>query len=161
MTKFTMLQPLSIGTMLLLTTTTTGASYAQQQQLNLNQDKWDFFIGSPNAGYEMEFQRVCFCMPEYLGPFQVVVNSTGDVVSATYLEGSEYPGVPVSDLEDMNLITVQDAFDEIQRALDEGAADLDVTYDAGAGYPGEVSIDWDEMIADEEIYFTMNNVVPL
>ena len=164
MTKFTTIQPLSIG-ILLLTTPIGGTSYAQQHQQELlesNQEKWDSFLGIPsNAGYVMTFQRSCFCMPEDLGPFHVVVNAAGDVASAIYLEPSEYAGTYVTDPEAVNVMTVQDAFDYIQRALDEGADDLDVTYDVDAGYPSVVSIDWIEMAIDDEMFFSIENMILL
>lgn len=125
---------------------------------NAQQQLWDSFIGSPNNGYIMRFERSCFCIPDYLGPFMVVVNSTGDVVSAVYLEGSQSPGTFV-DLDDV--ITVQDALDEIQRAYDEDADDIDVTYDAVGGFPSIVRIDWDKRIADEETSFSIDDVIVL
>lgn len=81
----------------------------------------------------------------------------------TYLEESEHPGENLNETErdELNLMTVQDGFDTIQRAIDEDAYDLDVTYDPVGGYPSKVSIDWEAMIADEETYFQLENVVPL
>ena len=156
--------------MLLMATFATALSndvstYAQEQQeLNSNIVKFAAFAGSPGNGYAMEFQRSCFCMPDTRSPFFVVVNSTEEVASAVFLDGGETPGQVVTDpeeLDDLYLITVQDAFDEIQQAIDEGVYFLNVTYDAVGGYPTDVDIDWDDRIADEETYYTISNVVPL
>ena len=78
-------------------------------------------------------------MPDYLGPFQVVVNPSDQVVNAVYLAGSNGDLAGTYAKEDMNLITVEDAFETIQKALDENAADLSVTYDPAGGYPSKVS----------------------
>ena len=102
-------------------------------------------------------------MPDYLGPFQVFVNSTHQVVNAVYLAGrdGDLAGTYAS-IEDMNLITVEDAFETIQKALDESADDLSaVTYDPAGGYPSKVSVDWDRRIADEETFFTIENLILL
>lgn len=128
--------------------------------VDVARDTWDAFIGSPNNGYVMTFERSCFCMLDYLGPFYVVVDSSGTVVSAVYLEGSESPGT-FADLEDMNLITIPDAFDEIQRAIDEDAFFLNATYDEEGGFPRKVYIDWEEFMADEETSFTFDDVIVL
>ena len=132
-----------------------------QDELDTNQAKWDSFI-SGNNSYVMTLKRRCFCKPDYWGPFLIVVNSAGDVASATYLEESEHPGKNLNETErdDLNLMTVQDGFDTIQRAIDEDAYDLDVTYDPVGGYPSKVSIDWGGR-RDSSTHFQIENVVPL
>ena len=158
--------PLSIA--MLLLSLDRVASYdkaLEQQNLDKNEAKWDsYYMESTGSGcgYVMKYSRICFCMPDYLGPFQVVVNSTHQVVNAVYLAGrdGDLAGTYAS-IEDMNLITVEDAFETIQKALDENAADLSVTYDPTGGYPSKVSVDWDRRIADEETFFTIENLILL
>ena len=62
-----------------------------------------------------------------MGPFQVIVNSTEEVSSAMYLEGSSTPGKVVKDLGSLFLITIRDAFDEIQNALDQDVGSMSPT----------------------------------
>eukprot|EP01083_Nonionella_stella_P015759 44085_1 len=84
------------------------------------------------------------------------------VVNATYSADSDndLPGTPVDkDIWNNAMSTVLGAFDTIQRSLDEEADGLRVKYDRDTGYPASVYIDWEEMIADEETSFSINNVV--
>ena len=96
--------------------------------------------------------------------FKVVVdavNSTGGIASAVYMYGSEeYAGKPVK-LPSGKVLTVKDVFDDIKRALNMKADNLNVTYDEDWGYPKDVFIDWEELAADEEDRYTIENVVPL
>ena len=131
----------------------------QHDELTSNQTKWDSFLGNNHSGYVMKQSRYCFCPPEYWGPFLVVVNSTDDVISATYLEESEYPGMPV-DLDLVWLDSVQDAFNEVEQALIKNAHEVEVTYDPVGGFPAAVYIDWEEMMIDEETSFSIGMVIP-
>ena len=154
----------SFGTILLFASLNRAVSYdksLEQQRLEINEDKWDLTYAG-GCGYTMKFRRSCFCMPEYLGPFLVVVSADDEVANAIYLEGSsgELAGTYTA-TEEMNLITISDAFDEIQKALEQNASDLTVIYNQEMGYPSSVSIDWEFMIADEETYFTIANVTLL
>ena len=134
---------------------------SEQQQLDKNRGKWNSFIGSGAAGYSMKFTHECFCPPEYCGPFLVAVNSMAKVASACYLEGSEFAGTCVKDQSTMLVITVEDAFDQVQRALNEGVNVFEVMYDKDGGYPSDVYIDWSDATVDEETSFKISSVVPL
>ena len=57
--------------------------------------------------------------------------------------------------------TVAQLFDEIGRALDEGAHDVRATYDARTGAPLDVFIDWEERTADEEQGWNLTPPEPL
>jgi len=56
------------------------------------------------------------------------------------------------------LYSVMDLFGKIKDAIDRGAASIQVTYDTEWGYPQEIAIDYDEMMADEEFYVTVSNL---
>ena len=105
----------------------------------------------------MEFERSCFCWPEELGPFQVVGDTRGVIIAAVYLEGREYPGTIVSGPEDLNIFTIQGAFNDIQVALDQ-AYRINATYHAEGGFPTEIDIDWYGDMIDDEMFYTINNV---
>jgi hypothetical protein len=47
--------------------------------------------------------------------------------------------------------TVGGLFDILRAAYAEDAHDVDVSYDPDFGYPTELSIDYDEQVADEEL----------
>ncbi len=107
---------------------------------------------SSNDGtYSFVLFRGCFCVWSGTIRIQVVEN---EIVSAFMTERNEE--VPYIDLGDLE--TIDDIFDMIERA--EGRADLlEVTW-SDRGYPAEVSIDWTEEIADDEMYVTISEVSP-
>ena len=169
MAKNSILQYLStkllLGLVALAATAANAGSYdlyTQQQLVKTNQAKWNAFLNSTSCGaYTMKFGRSCFCLPDWRGPYQVVVNSTGGIASAVYMYGSEeYAGKPVK-LPSGKVLTVKDVFSEIKRALNMKADNLNVTYDKDWGYPKDVLIDWEVLAADEEDRYTIENVVPL
>lgn len=135
---------------------------AQQQLVKTNQAKWNKFLESTSCGaYTMKFARNCFCAPDWRGPYQVVVNSTGGIASAVFMFGSDqYAGKPVK-VPAGKVLTVKDVFNEIKRALNQKVDGLEVTYDEDWGYPKEVFIDWLELAVDEEDRYTIENMVPL
>ena len=158
MTNSTMFQPLFIGTLFLTYSISAYDPAVEQQRLDDNEAKWDSYSG--DGGYVMTLTNNCYCPPEWRGPFQVTVNSTGDAISAVYVEGSQADllGTSASSNRLRGMITIDSAFDKIQQALDQDAYDLEVTYDMTAGYPTAISIDWDVMIADEETNLRIENV---
>ncbi|MEZ6119514.1 MAG: DUF6174 domain-containing protein [Pirellulaceae bacterium] len=95
--------------------------------------------------YGYQFQRSCHCFGESIREAVVRVES-GNVVYATdsqtrlSLEATLFP-------------SVEELFAELQSAVDRPAAFLSAEFDAALGYPVRVSIDWDEMIADEETFY--------
>lgn len=126
-----------------------------------NQALWQTFM--TGCGYTMIFFNGCFCPPEYRGPYLAVVNSADEVASAMYVQDSSHnlSGTLVVDPDDGRITTIQGTFDRIQQALDQGAADLSVTYDPVAGYPSDVYIDWELYMADEETRISIRNVTLL
>ena len=143
----------------LLCTRHVGA-LSQQQQSDKNRTKWNSFIGDTiTSGYAMKYTHEGFLPPEYRGPFLVIVDSTGELASACYLEGSETAGECVDEPRTMLLFTVEDAFNLIQSALNQGADVFNVVYDKVAGFPSDVFIDWSVAIQDEETSFTIGSLV--
>ena len=144
--------------MLVLGAVTGIAAYdksIEQLRLDTSQNDWESYVGGVSDGYEFEYFRSCRCPDR--GPFQVIVDSAGNVASAIYLADSDTPGA-VADPK--QVMTVEEAHDDIQRALDKPAHKLDVTYAPAAegGYPTFVYIDWHRRIVDEETSFTIRNV---
>lgn len=169
MTTISILQCLStkllLGLAAIAAAVAAAGSYdltAQQQLVKTNQAKWNTFLDSTSCGaYTMKFSRDCFCLPDWRGPYQVVVNSTGGIANAIYMYGSDqYAGKPVK-VPAGKVLTVKDIFNEIKRALNQKVDNLEVTYDENWGYPTEVFIDWDELMADEEDRYKIENMVPL
>lgn len=83
------------------------------------------------------------------------------MASACYLEGSATAGECVQEPSIMLLLTVKDAFNQIQRALNQGVDVLEVFYDKIGGFPSKVFIDWSVEMQDEETSFTIGSLVIL
>ena len=99
----------------------------------------------------MELSVVCFCLVDYVGPFEVTVTD-GAVAEVAYAPGAlaEVDTPPA----DADILTVEDVFDAIERSI--GTADeVRVTYDRETGVPTDVWIDASFQTADEEIGYTV------
>ena len=104
--------------------------------------------------YDYYYQRSCYCMYDYTRQFEVQVrNDTVDAAIAVE------DGTPAPDdmLEDW-LPTIDNLFDQIQSAIDQSAASISVRYNLTYGYPLSINIDYDEMIADEELYVSTSGL---
>jgi predicted small secreted protein len=101
--------------------------------------------------YSVRMTRLCFCID--VGPFDVTV--VGDSVISVKRTADnrvvDYAFVP----------TVTELFSFIERAINERAATIRVTYDAQLGYPREIVYDGSIQLADEEITYTLTNVTPI
>lgn len=123
----------------------------ERRVLDKNRRLWHSYAGTEQANYDMEFERSCYCMEEYRGPFDMEIRL--GVVSR-----ASYKGDTVGDSNSLNrLLSVEKAFDTIQTALDDTYHDLRVEYDKAAGYPKSVYIDRKEMIADDEVTYLFRN----
>ena len=99
------------------------------------------------GAYTMTLQRICFCpSPDYTGPFEV------DVADGAVTE-VRLGGTPV-DAERGE--SVEDLFELLEEAYAKDAERVEVTYDAALGYPTSISIDYSQMMADEEIAYRVS-----
>ena len=99
---------------------------ALQRQLSANRAKWR---AQGFRRYRMTIRVNCFCLPEARGPFDLVV-AEGAVVSAT----------PDNEFS-RNVPTIGKLFALIQDAINDGAANIQVTFNPRFGYPASVFID--------------------
>ena len=120
-----------------------------QTQLNQAQAKWK---RTQPPHYSYQLQRSCFCMPDYLKPIMIRVFK-GKVQQATVMP----EGKPLSTARKSEAIPMEGAFKLIQEAINRRAAKITVTYHAQYGYPKQISVDYDQRMADEELYLTINN----
>jgi hypothetical protein len=114
--------------------------------------RWDA-VGPTDYTYLV--RRICYCVPESMGPFEVRV-----------LQGSHDVYDPVTrDLIDPEYVDlfppVDGLFDIIDHALREGADRLDVDYDRRTGTPIRIDIDYMEGAADDEIRYESTIPEPL
>lgn len=93
---------------------------AVQEELDENIKLWD---SQMVVSYEATVERSCFCTPDYLGPFSITV------------EGDEIVTCDYDQQICNNLLTVEDLFDGIQKAINEKYVTITVKYDKTLGYP--------------------------
>ena len=113
------------------------------QSLQDNREKWaEADIGH----YRFTYKRVCFCLPE---DNIVIEVEDGTVESAVYAES----GQAVDPARLAELQSIEQLFDMIAEAFANNAHAVRAGYNDAYGYPFDVYIDYDQMIADEELGF--------
>ena len=101
--------------------------------------------------YDYTLQISCFCIREYTLPKRIEVRDN-QVVSVE--------GKPFESLNDPSYRTIDEFFDYIQtqRALNPVVETIE--YDKEYGFPSYIYFDISEMIADEEIGYTLTDFIP-
>jgi hypothetical protein len=115
-----------------------------QHQLDKYQARWQ---QQNIQNYTYTFQRGCFCPREYTRPVKLKINNQ-HVAQAEFADTGE----PLPPNVQGNKQTVTDLFRLIQSAIDKNAFRIIAKYDEQYGYPISINIDYDERIADEEVY---------
>ena len=126
----------------------TGLSEAARQ-LQAAETKWQQI---KPVHYAYTLQRSCFCTPEVRKPIEIRV-FRGKVQQATVLPN----GTPLPADRQASALTIDDLFLKIHDAIDRNAASLSVTYDPQYGFPTNISIDYERMMADEELALSASN----
>lgn len=121
-----------------------------QESLNKHRLQWK---NGNIHNYSYEFRRSCFCMKEYTKAVLIDVKD-GAVVSAIFKDNKQ--SLP-NTLKD-NRQTIKMLFDTVQKAIDRKAHNIMVKYDEQYGYPLSINVDYDEMIADEELYLSAKDL---
>lgn len=104
------------------------------------------------ADYRFTLRRMCFCpSPDYTGPFEVTVR--GGTIEAVRLDGA-----PV---DAARALTVDDLFALIEEAYEREAETVRLTFDPETGAPTDLYIDYEAMMADEEIGYTVTDLEAL
>ena len=97
--------------------------------------------------YSYVFQRSCFCMRDYTKAVLITVDNDV-VVDAKFADSKGN----LPDQLKINRQPISYLFDKIQDAIDRKAHSINVKYNEQFGYPTSISIDYDQQIADEELY---------
>lgn len=108
----------------------------------------------PHEDYDFTVRAICFC-PDAGQPVRIEVRG-GEVESAVWAKKGR--GHAAGEPAAFPHVTIDDIVAAIN---DPDAARVDVTWPAGQEYPSKVYIDRAENIADEEIGYTLRDVVPL
>lgn len=117
-----------------------------QAALDEARARWD---AAETDEYTALFQWSCFCLRENAALVRLTVQD--DVIVDAHYAEAAMEGSP--ELE--RYLTVPGLFALIQEAIDQGAYRISAQYDASLGYPAEVWIDYNAMMADEERGFTL------
>jgi hypothetical protein len=118
---------------------------AELVMLRMNQAKWKT---SGFQSYVYEFRRGCFCAPQIVTARVRITVENQQVVDVVIADSGE--PVPKQDADLYFNRTIEDLFSVVEEAILKPAASLTVEYDAVAGYPRLVRVDWIKGIADDE-----------
>ncbi len=105
--------------------------------------------------YSFVLTPICFCPEDFVVPVTIRVKGEA-VASVTFVKtgrAPEHDGFG-------RYVTIDQLFDVIQEAIEDGASEVAVTYDPEFGYPTEARIDYDTRMADEEYMFTATDYSP-
>lgn len=112
-----------------------------------NKQKWQ---NARPQNYSFTLSRSGFLTEEARRPVDLTV-SGNTVTNATFADGT------TGDVPDFNQLSIDDLFGNIEKALDNNAAEVRVTYNAETGIPESIFIDQDRRLADEEVSLTISN----
>lgn len=118
-------------------------------ELSAARERW---ADSEPAEYQFNYTRSCFCPA--LTNVRVTVRN-GVVISARVIA----TGVELSPAERADIPTIDGLFDIIESAIAQRAHELRVSYDAQMGFPMSIVLDYREMIADDEVYYEVKEVM--
>jgi hypothetical protein len=102
--------------------------------------------------YRYELAVSCFCITDMTMPVNVEVQN-GEVASITYVEDGSAANPELFE----RYATVDSLLAVLAEYEAQDPVKFDVTFDAATGVPTDVAIDVDEMMADEELWFTVTN----
>ena len=122
-------------------------------EFEINKSRWQ---ASNLNNYQFDFRWICFCEHDYISPATITVED-GTINSAIYTE-TQIP-VHVNKLDRYKII--DGLFSFIQDAYDKNAYQISINYDPHDGYPFEGSVDYVEMMVDEEKGFEISNLMKL
>ena len=102
--------------------------------------------------YSFDFRVSCYCIDEWVREVNVLVNEE-KITNVFFTDDSLKPVV----LKSSDWYTINKLF-EISKASIEEADQFEIEYDKKYGNPIMISIDWDSLIADDEIVFYTKNI---
>ena len=144
-------------TLLLLTLILAACSAGGGTELSRNQAKWQ---DANISHYRFELGVTCFCPVGDIMPLTVEVQD-GEVVSLVDVKGEAFPATnPMSDLV-LKYATIDRIFSELNSDSVQKADKLTVAYDPTYGFPSDVTIDFIELAADDELYLSVAAFEPL
>ena len=120
-----------------------------QREIAAHAAQWDL---AGIDSYTFTINRLCFCPPEYSGPFHVTVEE--GVATAVTFGGKPADPQVVAGFP----LTIDAVFVSLLDLAPE--ATLTGTWHAELGYPTEIAVDPIPNVADDEYTITIEDVVP-
>lgn len=112
------------------------------EDLRKNREIWSSLN---SLDYTYRFNWNCFCTPEYTQPVFITVQKNR-ITQVIDVES----GTPLSVGDFDRYHTIDGLFDEIQKAIDQDAHQINVSYHPNSGYPVSSWIDYNQFQVDEE-----------
>jgi len=125
-----------------------AACSAGGSEFSRNQQKW---TDANIQHYRFELNITCFCAFRDQMPLKVEVQN-GEVVSITAQDGSLVAVTDANYEYFLPYATIDKLFAELKADLDGKAEAVTVKYDATYGFPTEITIDYQQQVADDELY---------
>ena len=119
-------------------------------QLLKAQSRWE---RNGASSYRYQAAWTCFCPREYTAFVDVSVVD-GRVTQVSFAEAGFTGDVP----DPERFGPVGELFEFLQDAIGRDAARIDATFHPELGYPVEVFVDFDELLADEELGFMVRSL---
>ncbi len=101
--------------------------------------------------YEFTLQISCFCVVDYKRPKSIVVKNN---------QIESVNGIAYADLEYETYMTFDDFFEYIKERQLENPVQENLEFDPTYGFPTYIYFDIKELIADEEIGYTITDFLP-
>ena len=134
-----------------------ACSASSGSEFSRNREKWQ---DANITHYRMELNISCFCAFRDQMPLTVEVRD-GQIVSMAAADDTLVLDTDPNYEFFAPHATIDLLFAKLDAALNGGADSVTVTYDATYGFPNEIAIDFDQQMADEEMYYTISNFEPL
>ena len=119
------------------------------------QKNWNTWNENELSDYSFNFRASCYCIDEWVSEVKVTVSS-GNISKVILTKNNSSP----TKLKPEQWFTIDQLFDYAKNALEQ-AYKYDIKYDASFGYPTEISIDWSEDTADDEVIYYSENLIGL
>ena len=140
--------PIFLLFIILNCTKTTGVIPEDELNLQEQEKKWK---KQGITDYEFTSQISCFCQSDYTLPKAIVVKND---------EIQSINGVAYANLEYENHMTIDELFDYIEDRQNKNPVIENLEFDSVYGFPSYIYFDISEMIADDEIGYTITNFIP-
>ena len=127
---------------------TKNTEVISEDEVQLQEQKWK---EQGITDYEFTSQISCFCQTDYTLPKTIVVKSN-EILSVN--------GVDYADLEYETHKTIDEFFDYIEERQNQNPVIENLEFDSIYAFPSYIYFDISEMIADDEIGYTITNFTP-